>query len=603
VVARNKAHKPQVREAEMRRFINCRIGLIALVACAPQVMMAQTAPPNPNSRIPEVRTSDEYGVDLMSGQASYAAFIGSIGSGDQVLSITRRYDSTSDKYSIFFRDDIYPFISDQDSKTTYSSVGVSASFGANGSVLDLAQTLERLPNNDYLITGRDGTQLVFDATASIFYPKPKYILYPNGKKITYSFDSQVISNNFGFEIRRFQTSYAPNPVMHETEFINKAYDSSVSSWFSFNPIWPKASDTFRTSSTSQPIGATYNFWEMKNIFGQTYKPFYTNFLLSNANNAVQGKDFLTKMVTNFDSDHLIDYRGGGLTAAAAGSNTYYISKIRKGGRDINYSGGWSFEFGGYQASIAMQRTTASGEVAQALGSRWSLGIVPKPEFISGASGTTYYTFGTDFGSQGLKSYRDSDGTETIFTRDARDNVTMVRTKAKPGSGVADLVSTAAYPATCTNRKTCNQPTYTIDERGNRTDYAYHDPSGGLQSVTSPAVNGIRAETRNSYVLRNAWIASAAGGYAQIPDPVWLLASTSFCRTSAATGNPAAPCAVAGDEVLTTYDYGPNAGPNNLFLRGVVVTADGQSLRTCYEYDRLGRRVTETEPSANLSSCY
>lgn len=576
----------------MRHFSAISAGLLALASALPHLAQAQVAPPappNPNSRVPEVRTSDEYGVDLMSGQASYSAFIGAIGSGDQALSITRRYDSTSDKYSAFFRDDIDPYFSDQDGKVTYNSTGVSATFGANGSVLDLGQTLETLPNGDRLVTGRDGTQFVFSAVNGLF--SAKYLLYPNGKKITY--EANVISNNLGMEVRRLQTGFTANPfqVTTEYQFVNKAFDASASTAFSPDAAWPKA---------KSETGAINR---VTNILGQVFEPKYTKFVLSSENNQIIYKDFLTSMVTNFDSEYFIDYRSGAPTSGAGGSNTYYVKSLRKGGRTINYSGGWNFAFGGFQAAILGQRTLASGEIAHALTSSWSLGIVPKPESTFDGNGSRSYTFGTDFGSQGLKSYRDSDGTETIFTRDARDNVTMVRVKAKAGSGAADLVSTAAYPATCTNRKTCNQPIYTIDERGNRTDYTYHEPSGGLLSVTSPAVNGIRAETRNSYVLRNAWIASPGGGFVQIPDPVWLLASTSFCRTSNATGNPAAPCAVAGDEVLTTYDYGPGAGPNNLFLRAVVVTADGQSLRTCYEYDRLGRRVTETEPSANLAACY
>jgi YD repeat-containing protein len=55
-------------------------------------------------------------------------------------------------------------------------------------------------------------------------------------------------------------------------------------------------------------------------------------------------------------------------------------------------------------------------------------------------------------------------------------------------------------------------------------------------------------------------------------------------------------------VLTTYDYGPDSGPNNLQLRGTVVTADGQSLRTCQSYDANGRKISETGAGANLSSC-
>ncbi len=60
---------------------------------------------------------------------------------------------------------------------------------------------------------------------------------------------------------------------------------------------------------------------------------------------------------------------------------------------------------------------------------------------------------------------------------------------------------------------------------------------------------------------------------------------------------------SGDEVVTTYDYGPDSGPNNLFLRGVAVTADGVTLRTCYGYDANGHKTYETKPRAGLASCY
>jgi YD repeat-containing protein len=85
-----------------------------------------------------------------------------------------------------------------------------------------------------------------------------------------------------------------------------------------------------------------------------------------------------------------------------------------------------------------------------------------------------------------------------------------------------------------------------------------------------------------------------------------MTATSLCRTSAATGNPASPCATAGDEVRTDYDYGPDSGPNNLLLRGQTVTStDGgvtTVLRTCYGYDGQGNRISETQPRADLASC-
>jgi hypothetical protein len=38
------------------------------------------------------------------------------------------------------------------------------------------------------------------------------------------------------------------------------------------------------------------------------------------------------------------------------------------------------------------------------------------------------------------------------------------------------------------------------------------------------------------------------------------------------------------------------------LRGVAVTADGQTLRTCYGYDRDGNKISETKPRAGLAVC-
>ena len=190
------------------------------------------------------------------------------------------------------------------------------------------------------------------------------------------------------------------------------------------------------------------------------------------------------------------------------------------------------------------------------------------------------------------------------------NLLQSRQEAIAGTGLADIVTSATYD--CVQPINCAKPTSHTDARGNVTNYTYSPIHGGILTETGPAVDvvsstgtvtaGVRPQTRSNYVQRTAWISNGSGGYVQAGTPIWLLASTSSCRTSAATGNPPAPCAVTGDEVLTTYDYGPDSGPNNLLLRGTVVNADGVTLRTCYGYDQRGRRISETQPNANLTSC-
>ena len=180
---------------------------------------------------------------------------------------------------------------------------------------------------------------------------------------------------------------------------------------------------------------------------------------------------------------------------------------------------------------------------------------------------------------------------------------------EPGSGLANIVTSATYNCTPATIRICNKPVTATDPRGNVTDYSHSTIHGGLLSETLPAASAgtPRPQTRHTYAQRHVWISNGAGGYVQAATSVWLRTETSTCRTSAATGNPASPCtAGALDEVRTVYDYGPNSGPNNLLPRGQAVTAEYQgalmTLRTCYGYDAQGRRISETQPNANLGSC-
>lgn len=200
----------------------------------------------------------------------------------------------------------------------------------------------------------------------------------------------------------------------------------------------------------------------------------------------------------------------------------------------------------------------------------------------------------------LRWTEDPEGGRTYFTWDlANRNVTSVRRVAKPGSELADVVTSATYD--CTHRVSCAKPTSVTDPDGNVTTYTYKSESGDLLTETKPAdANGIQAVTRNEYVQRYAWISNGSGGYVQSAAPVWLLSATRTCRTTATVSGACA--GGTADEVVISYDYGPDSGPNLLLVRGKVVTADGISLRTCYAYDAMGNKISETSPRAGLTTC-
>src|SRR5690348_1493989 len=99
-----------------------------------------------------------------------------------------------------------------------------------------------------------------------------------------------------------------------------------------------------------------------------------------------------------------------------------------------------------------------------------------------------------------------EGDYVQLTYDARGNVTQTRHVAKPGSGLADIVTSAAFPTTCSNPVTCNKPTSTTDAKGNVTDYTYDPNHGGVLTVTSPAptAGAVRPQVRYSYSPLHAY---------------------------------------------------------------------------------------------------
>jgi YD repeat-containing protein len=197
-----------------------------------------------------------------------------------------------------------------------------------------------------------------------------------------------------------------------------------------------------------------------------------------------------------------------------------------------------------------------------------------------------------------------EGDSREFSYDDRGNLLSVTYKAKPGSSLGDIVTSSAYPASCANPVTCNKPTSTTDPKSGVTNFTYDPVHGGVLTKTLPPdANGVRPQTRYSYAQRYAWLKNASGGYSQAATPVWVLISQEYCRTSAA--NLSGDCAAGpSDEVVTTYEYETgNAGkPSNLLLMGIAVAADGQTQRTCYGYDKWGRKISETKSRAGLTSC-
>ena len=249
-------------------------------------------------------------------------------------------------------------------------------------------------------------------------------------------------------------------------------------------------------------------------------------------------------------------------------------------------------------------TITGSSYSDALGRSYSATV----DYATGRITSETDAFGgvTIYARDSLKRVTDvtyPEGNRDHYDYDARGNVLAKTSYPKPGAGLANIVVQASYPGSCANPKTCNRPTSAIDANGNQTDFTYDPAHGGILTKTGPADSGgVRPQTRYEYAQYYAWMKNASGTYAQASNPVWKLARERYCRTTAASGSSCS--GGSADEVVIDYIYdsGNASKGSNLVLKGVAVTADGQTHRTCYGYDIWARKISETKPNANLSSC-
>jgi RHS repeat-associated protein len=192
-----------------------------------------------------------------------------------------------------------------------------------------------------------------------------------------------------------------------------------------------------------------------------------------------------------------------------------------------------------------------------------------------------------------------EGNYVSVVYDSRGNITQSTAVAKPGSGLANIVTTAGYDTTCTNPKTCNQPNWTKDAKGYETDYTYDPNTGQLLTATSPAPSGAsplgsgtRPQTRYAYTNYQAYYKNNVGSIVASGTPISLPTSVSQCQTGAI-------CAGTADEAKTTISYGPQiAGTANNLLPASVSIGSGDGALTAtsaFTWDNIGNQTTVDGP--------
>lgn len=463
-------------------------------------------------------------------------------------------------------------------------------------------------SGNFVFTDRDGTQYHFLPLSSPSGPALSYIVYPDGTRHDLNYlngNLRSVFSNKGYALLFEYSASAPNFGISKICAVNRSVDevtttsacpgtaASVSFTYASSPIVYHNGSVPNTvlSSATDAIGNVTNFrYDDGGHLDCIKKPGQAVCAIVNIySQCFQDPDYGPQSPSaKYPELHLSEQvLSQQMATGEAYTYSFAASRICPEPSQFLQSNGGLV----YMDDATAARTTVQVDQSKPTSITDPLNRVSQMAYRQSFGGPA-----TSSGFPAIHTFPDGDRYE--YTYDGSGNRTEVRRKPKSGSGLADIVTAAAYD--CVNKpKSCSKPVSTTDAKGQVTTYTYDSAHGGVLTETGPVVNGVAPQKRYEYAQRYAWTKNG-GGYIQSAAPIWLVTRERYCRTTA----PAGASCVGGvaDEVLTDYDYGPNSGPNTLLLRGVTVTADGQTLRTCYGYDTQGRKISETKPAANLSAC-
>lgn len=570
--------------------MNIRTGLtalaLALVYNAPLKAQTYLAPP-------EFKAVDENGVELLSGSATFSVKLGSIGSGDGELSYSDFIGASGNLNSLTN----YLAFSYDEKKSKWtgspSFENSSKSFWQydNGPWTILRYSGEQLTTQSDGVTLvhslRDGETRVYGIPAGATSLDHLLLLtrtLPNGINFFYEWEinngfarpTQVI-NSIGYKISlEYNNSSTPSYgdlnnlenwfFANSVKFYNLAY--------SVNPL--SVASRLSTSGTTQLTTDGGQIWKISGNPMVQFPGTGSTFSIQTPSSGVMNRIYTPVYPLNSTLS---------TTASINGSVFTY---------NFSYSAGTS---GGTGITTI---TSPSGRTTEIRYNRYQspMSSAAFPYQIKDGNGNiTSYTV--------INGYQVTSVTHPLggidqYSYDSRGNITSVTHKANLGNSLPDIVESAIYSSSCPNNYTCNKPTSVTDKNGNITQYTYAPEHGGILTETLPAVGGISPVKRYHYAQRYAWILDGSGGYMHAGGPVWLRTEERTCRSTATVNDACA--GGSSDEVVTSYDYGPDSGPNNLLLRSTVVTSGSQSIRTCYSYDNKGNKISETKPLGAAGGC-
>jgi len=562
------------RRLPARRVLLSLTTILCSGLAVPAMAQIVAAPP-----LPMIETIDANGVDLSSGSMVLAGPSISIGTAASGISFSRvgaSFAGDSTRGTLSISGSTYTATIGAASEDFILSGGVYTPRIPNGSTLSLNSGI-------WTYTMRDGTVATFStamtAQVQLWTSSANItsLVRPNGERLTYNYRQATVCLDTPSGCQNV-TAIRPQSITSslgwqlQLQYVldNAGNVVQLSSWLNMNKVVLFNLGTDYCSPQANgctPAGA----FQSLAISGTSYTD-------------TAGRT----TIWSSSAVRLPGHTSDDITFAYDGNNR--VQSVTKAGVTTTY--GYSDD------TVNNVRTTT---VTDALSNQWiykfdltNFLLKSRTDPLSRTRSQTY--------NASLQLYQviAPEGNYVQYAYDSRGNRTSVTNVAKSGSGLANIVTSAVYPSSCSNAKTCNQPTSTTDANGNVTNYTYDTNSGGVATVTLPAptTGAVQPQTRFTYSPLQAYYKQSSGGSPVASGQnVYLPTAISQCQTLSS-------CAGIADEVKTTIAYGPQtSGTANNLLPVSAAAGDGTgalTATTAFTYDGYGNLLTVDGPLAGTA---
>ncbi|KWV91776.1 hypothetical protein AUC45_11270 [Erythrobacter sp. YT30] len=418
-----------------------------------------------------------------------------------------------------------------------------------------------------------------------------YVQYADGERHTFTYETYTQNQGGGVVIKYHRPLKVVTNRGYEIRFTYESNTGNTTTWRTL-----ASAGIYKGSSSTTPLAQhTYSGNTITDIAGRTWE-------CGTCNAHLDAMPLVSSTSLTLPGETAPEY-----TATKSPQPTAWLAPVAQ---ITNQGVTWNYSY----QNLTLNQTATAPKFSKITatgpqGATWSADIlhpalgsqvVPSVRRITNSTGDETEYIHDVFGK--LRKIVYPEGNSVQVDYDAIGNIIEKRIKAKPNSGLQDIVETANYPGgqgflPCFGAN-CFKPTWTRDAKGKQTDYTWDGTYEGLLRTKLEPIdaNNQRRKTKYTYdafrrlISEEVCAANSAGAELTCGTANSFVTSRTYWGSTTLPATESITDGVGNAPLTTSYSY-DDAG-RTIAVDGPLPGSDDAMY---YRYDSVGRKTWEIGP--------